>query len=219
MKNVVVLQFTAQFAAISIAKYKYILVHKNPMGHHDSFGCFFFNLTIGILNLLSQFVYQMLPRKKPYLFYICINKNPLPTEHIIMNYYYQFFFIATIVIYFIVECKAKFFKQIDLVVPFTIESNNSNWLAKNIRSNIADGLIITLFLLSLVPAFALPIILNKIEPANLLISPYYDLVHVQIHLIPPVCLCLLTGTFYVKNGKLRQTVYREVKSWINQFVD
>ena len=218
VKNVVVVQFTAQFAAISIAKYKYIFVHKNPIGHHDGFWCFYFNLNIGLLNFISQFVYQTIPGKKSYLYYICSDTNPLSSDQRKINYFYQFVFIATVTIYFIVECKVKFFKQNDLVVPFTATNNASNWLAKTLRSSLANVLILALILLSLASASALSIVLNNIEPEKLTLSPYYHLVQVHIHLLPLTCGVFLAGTFYVNNVKLRQAVYREGKSWLSQFV-
>ena len=218
VKNVMVVQFTAQFAAISIAKYKYIFVHKNPIGNYDGFWCFYFNLNIGLLNFISQFVYQTIPGKKSYLYYICSDKNPLPTDQRKINYFYQFVFIATVTIYFIVECKVKFFKQNDLVVPFTATNNASNWLAKTLRSSLANVLILALILLSLASASALSIVLNNIEPEKLTLSPYYHLVQVHIHLLPLTCGVFLAGTFYVNNVKLRQAVYREGKSWLSQFV-
>ena len=218
MKNVAIIQFTAQFAAISVAKYKYIFVHKNPIGHHDNFWCFCFNLNIGVLNLISQLVFQMLPGRNSYLYYHCSNETPLPTDQGKINFFYQFTFTATVVIYIVVICKVKLFKQKDLVVPFTIENSNSHWLTQTLRSSFADILTLTLVLLSLAPAFALSIVLNKTDPEKLLLSPYFDLVQVHIHLVPLVCGALLTVTFYMKNVKLRQAVYREAKSLISQYV-
>ena len=213
-----VVQFTAQFAAISIAKYKYIFVHKNPIGNYDGFWCFYFNLNIGLLNFISQFVYQTIPGKKSYLYYICSDKNPLPTDQRKINYFYQFVFIVTVMIYIIVVCKVKFFNQTDLVVLFTAQDNPSNWLAKTLRSSLANVMILTLTLLSLASASAFSIIINNIESEKLLLSPYYDFVQVHIHLIPLACGIFLAGSYYKDNVKLRQTVYREVKSWFSQFV-
>ena len=113
-------------------------------------------------------------------------------------------------------CKVKLYKQQkDLVVPFTIQND---WLAKTLRSSFADVLILTLVLITMVTTFALSIVLNNIEPEKLLISPYYDLVQVHIHLIPLACGGFMTGIFYMKNINLRQAVYKEAKSWISQFV-
>ena len=215
-KSVAVIQFTAQFAAISIVKYKYIFVHKNPIGFHDDFWCFYFNLNLGVLNLISQFVHEMLPGRNSYLYYTCNNEMPNPTDKVKPNLFYQFVFVATVIIYIIVMCKVKLYKQQkDLVVPFTIQND---WLAKTLRSSFADVLILTLVLITMATTFALSIVLNNIEPEKLLISPYYDLVQVHIHLIPLACGGFMTGIFYMKNINLRQAVYREAKSWISQFV-
>ena len=71
IKNVIVAQFVVLLTGISVVKFIYIFVTKNPSGQNDDFICFFVNLSCGLNSLLYQFVLHFMPGNNSHPFYFC----------------------------------------------------------------------------------------------------------------------------------------------------
>ncbi len=61
VKNAILSQFMVLLTGISVVKYVYIFVVKNPSGHNDDFICFFSNLSCLVNALVYQFVLHFIP--------------------------------------------------------------------------------------------------------------------------------------------------------------
>ena len=70
LKNTLAMHYSCQASLMSIIRYLYIFVFKNPSGLYDDFWCFYINLVIAFLLTMSQFIYYFLPGRNPYFYYI-----------------------------------------------------------------------------------------------------------------------------------------------------
>jgi len=80
VKNAILGQFVILLTGISVVKYTYIFITKNPSGHSDDFICFFINLACGFNSLMSQFVIHFMPGNNSHPYYFC--SGTLPGKHL-----------------------------------------------------------------------------------------------------------------------------------------
>ena len=99
LKIVLGMQYTWQAISISVVKYLYIFVLKNPSGNYDDFWCFFVNILITILATLSQIVFFCLPGKNPYFYYMCTGEDPTSLGKAKVNYTFQSSFAVLFFVY------------------------------------------------------------------------------------------------------------------------
>ena len=71
VKNAILAHFVVLLTGISVVKYIYIFITKNPSGQNDDFICFFVNLSCGFNSLLYQFVLHFMPGNNSHPFYFC----------------------------------------------------------------------------------------------------------------------------------------------------
>ena len=215
------IQFTLLVSAISIVKYVYIFVQKNPSGQHDDFWCFFVNLNIAFLAALSQVTFQFLPGRNPYIFYVCSGQISDPDKPAKVNYPLQCSFIITIVIYSVVLVKIKLYnsKSLRSAAVAPINGNHSFAPAKmgpQIKNALANFATLACILMTVAPIVAISAILNGVQPDKLGSDPYYQWVQFHQHIFPFLCTGLLTASYYISHQKMRETMYREIKSLLNQ---
>ena len=129
------IHFTLLVSAISIVKYVYIFVKKNPSWQNDDFWCFFVNLNSAFLAGLSQVTFQFLPGRNPYIFYICSGQISDPNKPVKVNFPLQCSFLITILIYSVVLVKIKLYnsKILRSVAVLPITSNNLPLLKWDLR--------------------------------------------------------------------------------------
>ena len=84
VKNTILSQFVVLLTGISVLKYIYIFISKNPSGQSDDFICFFTNLACCLNSLMYQFVFHFLPGTNSHPYYYC--SGILPGK----NYYCLF---------------------------------------------------------------------------------------------------------------------------------
>ena len=197
---------TNQIAATSLVKYIYIFVQKNPTGRNDDLLCFLFCISTTTLTLLSQTIFQMLPGKNPYLFYICCNQDPRHQGKVKLNIPFQLSFAATFIIYVFVLIRIKLYKMKHL------SETNDTALGKNLKSAMASIVGLALALATVAPAVMVSAFLNATDPEQLGNFPYYHLIQIHQHVIPFLATAMLTANSFVSNPKLRKTVLRQIQT-------
>ena len=208
-------------SAISIVKYVYIFIRKNPSWQNDDFWCFFINLDIAILAGLSQVTFQFLPGRNPYIFYICSGQISDPSKPAKVNYPLQCSFLITIVIYSVVLVNIKLYNSKILrsiaVVPITGDNRFAPAkMGPQIKNTLANFATLACILLTVAPIAAISAILNGVKPDKLGSDPYYQWVQFHQHFFPLLGTGLLTASYYISHRKMRETMFREIKSLLHQ---
>jgi hypothetical protein len=111
-RNIISCHFMCLLGSISIVKYVYIFIYKNPVGAYDDFWCFFINSAILLWQVTFQTSMYIKDSKRPYLYYICTNSLPsdIP-QNSSFNYPLNGSFLLTILVYICVEFKVKMYKR------------------------------------------------------------------------------------------------------------
>jgi hypothetical protein len=203
-------------SAISIVKYIYIFVLKNPSGQNDDFWCFFVNFLFALLAGLSQVAFQFLPGRNPYIFYVCSGQMSDPSMPAKMNFPLQGSFLLTVVIYSVVLVKIKLYniKVLRSAVVAPTTGNNCLVPAKvgpHMKNTLANFVTLACILITVGPVVGISSVLNGVSPDKLGSDPYYQWVQFHQHICPFLCTGLLTASYYISNRKMRETIYREVK--------
>ena len=76
LKNTILSQFVVLLTGISVVKYIYIFISKNPSGQNDNFYCFFTNLACGLNSFMYQFVLHVMPGNNSHPYYYCSGTLP-----------------------------------------------------------------------------------------------------------------------------------------------
>ena len=76
MKNTVMIHFIVIMTGISVVKYIYIFIIKNPSGKNDEFFCFFINAASIMNALLYQVVLHLMPGNNSHPYWYCVGKMP-----------------------------------------------------------------------------------------------------------------------------------------------
>ena len=209
-------------SAISIVKYIYIFVKKYPSGQNDDFWCFFVNLVVAILAAISQFTFQFLPGRNPYIFYVCSGKMSDPSKPVKVNYPLQCSFLITVLIYLVVLVKKKLYnsKILKFAAVAPIMSNNCilpTKMGPHMKNTLANFVTLACILITVGPVVGISSVLNGVNPDKLGSDPYYQWVQFHQHLCPFLGTALLTASYYISHRKMRETIYREVKSIFHPF--
>ena len=206
-------------SAISIVKYIYVFVQKNPAGQNDDFWCFFVNLVITILTGLSQMTFQFLPGRNPYMFYVCSGKMSDPSKQAKLNYPLHFTFFITLVIYSVVLVKIKLYNSKILKSAAVAPIVGSHCLAPSphVKDALANFVTMASVLIAIAPILGISTVLNGLSPDQLGSYPYYQYVQFHLHICPFLCTGLVTISYYISHRKMRETIYREFKSLLHLF--
>ena len=209
IKNVLTIQYTALLTATSVAKYIFIFVRKNSLGRHEDFWCFFVNAATLGLSFIFQFTFQFLPGRKPYMLYQCISSGESVGGTAILNVQLYLVLAASLTVFITVHIQIKLYQLKSLRTVFPSEREH---IEKFTKSTLA-GLFTLLSFLALFGVGALAsVILNNIDQPLLTRFPYYQLALMHQHFL----LLALTSehvlSYYVTNAKLRDNVFRELKS-------
>jgi hypothetical protein len=207
-KNVFTIVYTLQIGAMSVTRYIYVFIFKNPSGKNDDFWCFFFNFAAGILSLLSQIVFQHLPGKNPYLYYLCCNLNPPSSKKPKLNVPLQATFVLTFLVYLYVLVKVNVVRR----KHFLNEANDNNAAREKVKSAVSKFGILALILATLVPVPILSSMLNSVDPQKLGKYPFYHLIQAHLHLLPFLCIVMQTTSVFLSSKKLRISLWRDLMS-------
>ena len=219
IRNVLVIFFGSLSGAISIVKYLYIFCYKNPSGKNDEFWCCFVNLTLILMASISQFVFQFLPGKNPYYYYICCGRNPKLGHLTKVNHIAQLILICSFIVYvfvvFRIKChEAKYWKA--KVVPIMLGSSKKNntstsTVGQNLKNALSNLITIAVGFITLLPIIYVAAVLNTAPPEILGTYPYYELVQFHLHGCPFMLCLIFVVTHFVNNKKLREVMFRETE--------
>ena len=211
LKNVLIIHYSSMAGSISIAKYFYIFVYKNPTGRFDEFWCLFVNSFVLGLSFLSQFVFQFLPGKNPYYYYVCSGHNPEEGLKAKVNLLLQINLAACFLIYVYVAIKIKHFDYQFKSVKIAPQVTSALKVGQSFKSTLSDFKTMAATLVTLLPVIVVAIILNATSGSKLLTFPYYFFVQFHLHGCPFLLLFFLTLSHYISNKKLREVIFRELK--------
>jgi hypothetical protein len=119
LKNTIFIQFVVNLTAISIVRYIYIFVKKNPSGRNDDFICFFVNLAAFVNTTTWQVVHQLTNGYNHHPYYLCCGALPDPTMKDKMNYSLTFVTIFSPTVFIYVLVKIKIYKNKEATVNLT----------------------------------------------------------------------------------------------------
>ena len=203
-KNILIMYFASIACSISLVRYLYIFVYKNSSGRFDEFICFFANNLILLLAFISQFVFQFLPGKNPYYYYVCLGKNPEQDLKPKLNFLLQTNLVACFFFYLFAVIKIKHFDYTFLKVKALSSSTTK-------KSKLSEFITSALTLVTMLVVMTVAIILNGTSGQKLMTYPYYYLVQFHLHGCPFLLAFLLTFSHFLGNNKLREVIHREFK--------
>ena len=209
LKNTIIIHYALHAAAISVVKYLYIFVFKNPSDRHDTFWCFFINASMFLNSSLSQFVYYILPGKNPYNYYICRQTIPSPGLTIKINFGFFTPLVVSLVVYLYVVFKIRHYKL--KILPGKVEKMGQD-------VNLSNLTTLAIAFLTIVPIVTVAFILYLAPFEKLKTYPYNYLIQFHIHFSPfLIGLTFVIGHF-MSSKRLRDTMGREVNQIVNLYL-
>jgi hypothetical protein len=216
VKIALVIQYTWQATSISFVKYLYIFVLKNPSGQNDDFWCFFINMSIAFLAILSQFVFLNMPGKNPYFYYVCTGEDPTSLREPKINYSLYSSFLIFIFLFFFVLMKKNVYNSEEVFPNTSHQTSHKNNPMPSTIGNIAKTMLAsfgtlatTLFVV--IPIMIISLILNATPTEKLSHNPYYHFIQFHSHICPLIGTGLLAISYYSTNAKLRSVAGRKLR--------
>jgi hypothetical protein len=206
LKNALVMQATLLFDAAIIVRYLFIFWLKDPFHFQDDFWYLYVNLWILSFSLATQFIYLFLPGCQPLNYSICTGQHQPPCNASIPpkpNYSTLILHLFSISTHIFVTVRLQLHKRKQNQMQTTIEMQNLTDY-KTAISNVIIMLVLVLFL----------VLFNKVQPEKANIFPYYLIVygcHMFVPFLGIFSICLM---YYMRQPKLRRTIYRELVDWI-----
>jgi len=205
-KNILVIQYALLIGAISVVKYWYIFVLKNPVGQYDDFWSFYLNVVFVALGTLSQLAFQVFPGKNSYMFYVCCGRFPEPTFQKV-NFPAHLVIAGSMGVYLFVQAKIKHFQKKNPLAAWKIESNP----VISVKSTLANFSTFIVGFICLLPTIAITNSLNKV-PFPQLTSPLFILlIDFQFFVMPTTCMGIALFVYFCKHEKLKKSMYDETK--------
>jgi hypothetical protein len=216
IKNTLAVQYSSLASSMSIMKYLYIFVLKNPSGQYDDFWCFYINMNKALLITISQFIYQFLPGRNPYHYYLCCGEDPTHLGKTKINYTLYISILSLLFIYLYVLLKKQFYisKEAFPTLSNTIGNQNQplpSSIGNIVKTMLATYATLATSVMAVLPLVFVSLILNSTPPNKLSTFPYYDLVQFHSHVCPFIITSFLTLSYYTSNKKLRTAALRKLK--------
>ena len=208
MRNTIVMCFASHATSISVVKYLYIFVFKNPSDRHDTFWCFYVNSVVFFLAILSQFVFYFLPGKNPFFYYHCSKTTPPEGLKTKFNFIFYLILLVTLVVYVFVLFK---------IVCYKLKIFPSN-AAQNVKDSLSNLKALAFAFLSFLPLLTCTYFLNQVSFENLKIFPYNYLVPFNLHFCPFLICLDFSLIHFMGNKILRDVIHREVNQIVNFYL-
>jgi hypothetical protein len=214
-KNTVLSQFVVLMTGISVVRYIYIFVIKNPSGQNDDFICFFTNLACTVNALVYQFVLHFMPGNNSHPYYFCSGTKPDPSKKKKMNYPITALTIICPIIYFFVLVKIKLYnrKETAKIIPLSLPSQSKplpSTLGTIFQTSLADLATVAVELVITVPSLILVLYLGTKDIKYL--NDHLHLVYFHFHGVPLIMIGMTLLNYLASNKKMRETLAREFKS-------
>jgi hypothetical protein len=161
-KNTLFIQFVVNLTAISVVRYVYIFMTKNPTGRNDEFICFFVNLATFINTATWQVVHQLTNGYNRHTYYLCCGKLPDSTVTNKTNYSLTFLTVLSPIVFIFILVKINLYKKKEISFPIALTSQ-SNTLPPTLgllhKTSLADLVTVAIGLLIVVPSAILVLFL------------------------------------------------------------
>jgi hypothetical protein len=221
LKLALTIQYTWQVTAISVVKYLYIFVLKNPSGQYDDFWCFYINISIAIHATLAQIVFLLIPGKNPYFLNICIGEDQTHLGKTKINYTFHASIVILFAIYSFVLLKKMLYNSKEVIPTVSNQLSGKNQPLPPIIENVAKTMLanfstLAASVITVLPVMFTSLILNATDTEKLSTSPYYDLIQLQLHICPFTCVCFFVISYYLSHKKLRSAALRELKDLLGR---
>jgi hypothetical protein len=192
-----------------MVKYIFIFWLKDPFNFQDDFWYLFANLWVIIFSVTSQFVYLYLPGCQPLNYFICTGQYQPPCLSTIpskINYSTATLQVLSITSHIFVSVRIHLHKRKNNQMHINIETRNITDYVTSISNLIIMSISISLIVL-----------FNRVEPDKANDFPYYLTIY-GFHMIAPLLIIFSTSFMYfIRQPKLRKTIYRELVDWIGPF--
>jgi len=209
-KNVLIIQYALIIGTMSGVKYWYVFVLKNPVGQHDDFWSLYLNSLFFLIASLSQIVFQMLPGKSPYVFYVCSRKFPTPNSTQKINFPKYLAIGISIITYLFVQGRIKFFLSKNPLTAWKMESN----LRNTVKTTLANLSNLIVGLISLFPTIIIANTLNNIPFEQFSHPIVLLLIDFQSFIMPPLCLLIVFFAYFSNHKKLKRAMAEKVTTLV-----
>jgi len=156
--------------------------------------------------LTFQLFFQFLPGKKSYLYYKCASPDETISGTPMQNVQSYLVFAMSFIVYVFVHGRIKFYQVQVLRTDFQIEGHQIT------KSTLASFITLSSVILLFSAGVFLGTFLNSLDPTMIGRSPYYQLALVHQHIFFLVIVGQLVLSYFISNVKLRENIYRELKS-------
>ena len=222
LKCILIIHYSSLAGSVAIVKYLYIFVFKNSTGRFDEFWCFFINIFILVIAFVSQFVFQFLPGKNPYYYYVGLGVNPEQGLKTKVNLLLQINLVVCFLLYLYVAIKIKHFNykfqsvkvEPQLTISSTVNNFHYSTVRQSLKNTLADFTTLAATLVLMLPIISVAIILNPTSGPQLMTFPCYFLVQFHLHVCPFLFSCSLTLSHFICNKKLREVIFRELNHFL-----
>ena len=223
IKNVITLKFIFSINFITVIRYIFVFMSKNPTSVQDEFWVWFLNIWSIGLSIICQTTTLIYPGKEPMLVYICIGKMPksLIDEKVKNNVSFNVLVVLTLIIrtfinarFFVHKMKKKIlFFYSDNVVVFR---NNfiQNFNQETLFSFTTNAIAIVVIIISGIA----PNVVNRTGPALIDLYPNYLWVYMHHHITSCIALLGLNMYHFYKKPVLFKIHKRNVKKAVDVFV-
>ena len=214
LKNTILTQLVVIITLISVVKYVYIFVIKNPSGKNDDFICFFTNLACALNGSIAQFVLFYMPGSNSHPYYFCSGRLPDPSVKKKMNYPITALAIVCPIVYVFVLIKIKLYRKKcnTSIIPFVAQSQSKplpSSLGLIFQTSLANLTTVAIELLIVIPSLILMLYLGTKDLQYLI--HHKNLVYFHFHGIPLILVTFSAINYFASNKKMRKTVLREIK--------
>ena len=156
------------------------------------------------LAFISQFVFQFLPGRNPYYYYVCLGKNPEQGLKPKLNFLLQTLLVTCFFLYLFVVIKIKHYN-------YKFMRNNALTGSTIEKTKLSEFITSAITLVTMLVVLTVSIILNGTPGHKLITCPYYYLVQFHLHGGPFLFSFLLTLSRLLSNKQLREGIRREFK--------
>lgn len=159
------MQFVVNLTSISVVRYVYIFVTKNPTGRNDDFICFFVNLATFFNTATWQITHQLTNGYNRHIYYLCCGKLPDPTVKNNINYSLTFLTILSPMVFIVALVKIKIYKKKEDSFPVNVTSQHKSLpspLVLSYKTSLANLVTVAIGLFIVVPTtvFVLHLVIN-----------------------------------------------------------
>jgi hypothetical protein len=195
---------------MTLIKYLFIFVLKNPTNLQNEFWCLVINVATLVFSLLSQSVLIAIPGRNPFNFYICTGKFPSHLEHqpTKKNYPFLVVILLSIAWYIFVLMRIKFFEK---KVSPQVNAPTDNSFQETL---VNLGTIAIMFAYFLIVTFAYANINNNVSDTAVESHSFVILIHFFHHGTGLVWNSVLIVTFFLKSATMRKIIFKTFCGWV-----